>query len=217
MPALFVVTTFPAIATDENGFVLGRSPLQAKWLEQVRILLQDSSDALMYGGELAPGAAPPGTLLQLVPILQMQITLQKCQHLLADPSNWASLVTVLTTGPFETVEFKRTFNAFSDNIYYSSGSEEANAYMLGGATPSSRQTTQYLLRNEALKQLGEVVDELRYQLRQPSESRESDLVLESMDKLLSSFDDYLSLVPASQLSQAQSVLGQGSSGGQGEK
>ena len=50
--------------------------------------------------------------------------------------------------PFATTEFKRIFNAYADNIYYSSGSEEANAYLLGGATPSTRQTTQYLLRNE---------------------------------------------------------------------
>ena len=57
---------------------------------------------------------------------------------------------VLGAGQFRDREFKRLFNDYADNIYYAAGSTEANAYLLGGATPSSAQTTQYLLRNEAL-------------------------------------------------------------------
>ena len=75
---------------------------------------------------------------------------------------WPALIKLLSTGAFETIEFKRIFNQFSDNIYYSSDTTEANAYLLGGATPSSSQTQQYLLRNEALKQVSELVDELKF-------------------------------------------------------
>merc|ERR1712039_687207 len=89
------------------------------------------------------------------------------------PSEWPRLLQVVTSAPFTTLEFKKVFNAYSDNIYYSSSSAEANVYLLGGATPSTSQTTQYLLRNEALKQLGEYVDELRYQLNQDVSMRET--------------------------------------------
>ena len=69
---------------------------------------------------------------------------------MANRKEWPALIKLLSTGAFETIEFKRIFNQFSDNIYYSSDTTEANAYLLGGATPSSSQTQQYLLRNEAL-------------------------------------------------------------------
>ena len=32
---------------------------------------------------------------------------------------------------------------YADNIYYASDTAEANVYLLGGATPSTSQTTQY--------------------------------------------------------------------------
>ena len=48
------------------------NPLQARFLEKVRILLQDEADATQYGGELAPGGPPVGLpYLSLVPIVQV--------------------------------------------------------------------------------------------------------------------------------------------------
>lgn len=109
--------------------------------------------------------------------------------------------------PFATLEFKRIFNAYADNIYYSSGSAEANVYLLGGATPSSRQTNQYLLRNEALKQIGELVDELVFQQKQPATERDVSVAQEYMDNALTVFSEYLALAPPEELQIAQ---GQGS-------
>ena len=129
------------------------NPLQARLLEKLRILLQDEADATQYGGELAPGGPPVGLpYLSLVPIVQMQSVLVRSRDAVADRKQWPALITLLSTGQFETIEFKRIFNQFSDNIYYASDTTEANVYLLGGATPSSGQTQQYLLRNEALKQ-----------------------------------------------------------------
>jgi len=145
-------------------------------------------------------------MLQLVPILQMQKALRDIRPLINDASRFGGLLEALTTGPFELVEFKRIFNAYADNIYYVAGSPEANLYMLGGATPSTKQTTQYLLRNEAIKQLGEVADELRYQLKQPLEKRETDVALEYMQNLLATFDEYLSYTPKQELETARSAV-----------
>ena len=154
------------------------NPLQARFLEKLRILLQDEADATQYGGELAPGGPPVGLpYLSLVPIVQMQSVLVRSREAVADRKQWPALITLLSTGQFETIEFKRIFNQFSDNIYYASDTTEAtlaralaialalaltltltltptkaNVYLLGGATPSSGQTQQYLLRNEAIKQ-----------------------------------------------------------------
>ena len=139
------------------------NPLQARFLEKVRILLQDEADATQYGGELAPGGPPVGLpYLSLVPIVQMQNVLVRSRDIVTNRKEWPALIKLLSTDAFETIEFKRIFNQFSDNIYYSSDTTEANAYLLGGATPSSSQTQQYLLRNEALKQVSELVDELKF-------------------------------------------------------
>ena len=87
-----------------------------------------------------------------VQILQLQQTLRSLAPKLRtfDAAEWSSVGAVLGAGQFRDREFKRLFNDYADNIYYAAGSTEANAYLLGGATPSSAQTTQYLLRNEAL-------------------------------------------------------------------
>ena len=184
---------------------LGRD---ARRLEQIRILLQDEADNVKYGGELAPGGPPPlyGSGLRLLPIVQMQATLRKIAPLLSDQSKWGALREALSSGPFQTLEFKRIFNLYSDNIYYSSDTAEANVYLLGGATPSTAQTTQYLLRNEALKQLAELTDELSYQTGLPVEKRETEVADEALQAALKAFDEYLALAPAADLKFAREAV-----------
>ena len=65
----------------------------------------------------------------------MEVALKSLAPSVADEKRWDSVIALLTSGPFETLEFKKIFNAYADNIYYESGSEEANAYLLGGAVP----------------------------------------------------------------------------------
>jgi hypothetical protein len=198
-------------ATWENPFApADRSGLKNRPLETLRIMLQDEADAIQYGGQegLAPGGAPPATGLTLIPILRMRERLKALQPSLSefDGARWAAVAAEISAGDFRTVDFKRVFNAFSDNIYYTSGTDEANAYLLGGATPSNAQTTQYLLRNEALKQIDELRDEIRFQQQQPSEKREVDVAQEAMAAALKAFDDYLKLAPPDQLATARTAL-----------
>ena len=210
-PLTPLATCALSVSADDSarGFVLAqpeRNPLQSRWLEQLRILMQDQADAALYGGELAPGGPPAAANeLLLAPVLQLFRTLRKCEPLLADQESWAGLAKLLTSGPFETPEFKRIFNAYSDNIYYAASSSEANAYLLGGATPSSRQTQQYLLRNEVLKQLGELVDELEYQQRQPKEKRDAEVAQEYMAAALGAFREYIGLAPPEDVKRAGGI------------
>jgi hypothetical protein len=75
--APFLAASLPSAgrAADSRGFVLApveRGGLQSRWLEQLRVVLQDSADAAMYGGELAPGGPPTApALLLLVPLVQV--------------------------------------------------------------------------------------------------------------------------------------------------
>jgi hypothetical protein len=201
-------------AADSRGFVLAppeRGGLQARWLEQLRVMLQDEADATMYGGELAPGGPPAApTLLLLVPIVQLEATLKSIQPLLSDSSRWPSAITVLSSGPFDPTsnykELKRIFNAYSDNIYFTTDSAEANVYLLGGATPSSRQTNQYLLRNEIIKQTGDLVDELKYQLSLPVAQRDGEVAEEYVELALKAFAEYFALAPLDEMANARAVL-----------
>ena len=88
-------------------------------------------------------------------------------------------------------------------------------YLLGGATPSSSQTQQYLLRNEALKQVSELVDELRFlstaseeQLQKlPPEEAQGAAAAEYLDKAIKVFADYLALAPPEHAHKNSAKLG----------
>ena len=56
---------------------------------------------------------------------------------------------ILSHEIFVKIQFKKAFNAFADNIYYSDP-DRANLYLGGGAVPQSTQTLAYLLRNDVL-------------------------------------------------------------------
>ena len=203
-----------AMADASNPFAPPPPPrvgLQTKWLEQLRIVLQDEADNVQYGGELAPGGPPPAVpALQLIPIVQMQAKLRKSSPMVDDQAQWPALYQIMTTGSFADKEFKRIFNLYADNIYYSASTAEANGYLLGGATPSTSQTTQYLLRNEMLKYVSELADEIKYQQGLPTEKRETEAAREYMDKLLKYFDEYLGLSPPPELKLArEAVYGEG--------
>ena len=56
-------TVFAPAARAADPFTLAppkRSPLEAKWLENIRILLQDQADSVSYGGEVI---SPPPTVV----------------------------------------------------------------------------------------------------------------------------------------------------------
>ena len=62
---------------------------------------------------------------------------------------------ILSKDVYETKSFKKIFNKYADNIYYSDP-REANLYLGGGTTPTSKQTTQYLLRNDLLSSIDNI-------------------------------------------------------------
>ena len=84
------------------------------------------------------------------------------------------ILDVLNKEVYETKAFKKTFNKYADNIYYSDP-REANLYLGGGTTPTSKQTTQYLLRNDLLTSIGNIKGDI---LAMQKEGIKGDMVLE---------------------------------------
>jgi len=183
--------TFVAVAAPEPAAAA------RDLLEYMRILSQEAADNVKYDGELAPvNGQPPSPAALLVPITRIDALLKEVRGAIDEPSNWDELRKVLSSPPMSKKEFKQVFNAFADNIYYAVGSERANAYLGGGATPTTQQTTQYLLRNEILSDVETAVQELDYliRVRDKGEVSRVALVGEELDDLRGLLDKAIAVM-----------------------
>ena len=63
--------------------------------------------------------------------------------------NLNKVLEILNKPDYQKSNFKALFNRYSDNIFYTNP-DQANIYLAGGTPPNSRQTEQYLLRNQVL-------------------------------------------------------------------
>jgi len=130
----------PSVASD--GDLFKPNPLTNPFLEQIRIWEQAEADELKYGGELAPGDAGNKGKVEayprlLVPILEIADELQTVNDLVRHRESWTQAQTILKQPKYEKITFKKIFNAYGDNIYYSDP-DRANLYLGGGATPKVR-------------------------------------------------------------------------------
>ncbi len=109
----------------------------------------------------------------------------------------------------DKLKFKKAFNAFADNIYYSDP-DRANLYLGGGAIPKTSQSVAYLLRNDILTTVEDMRAEVLYLLKElSSEKNSADDVLGESDvyemcKLANEgIKKYLDLVPPKELEVAR--------------
>jgi len=175
---------------------------------QIRILDQASADELKYGGELAPGNAGNRGQVDaypqlLVPILKIAEGFNQVDDLVRSQDGYQQARDILTRPEYQKLQFKKLFNAYGDNIYYSDG-DRANLYLGGGATPRSEQSLAYLLRNDILTNLENLQAELDYLLKTPEESTDDLLMYSKTCK--EAMDRYLQLVPPSQLKKARELM-----------
>jgi hypothetical protein len=205
--AAFLVVA-PTVANAERGF------LSSKPLEYMRIKEQRSADDIKYGGELAATDAPTQPVLLLIAIAKIELALLKVAASVEQTERWESLQTTLRSAPFSKIEFKKAFNSYSDNIYYGADSGRANVYLGGGATPTTLQTTQYMLRNEVLTNVELAATELDYLIRLrdgKTMSREAIVADELEDlrgflaKALANMGEYLSIPPATDVELARKL------------
>lgn len=216
--AVLITKPETSVAKDE---LFKSNPLTNPILEQIRILEQAEADNIQYGGELAPGS-PKGREAYanlLVPILEMQSDLVQVERILfqQQDDNIAAMKLeaankILSKPQFEKKVFKKTFNAFADNIYYSDP-DRANAYLGGGAVPRNEQSIAYLLRNEILTNLENLQAEVAYLIKEVKAGNdlETDDLVNYIRACTGGMEKYLELVPPAEIKLARDIVAKKSS------
>lgn len=139
LSSLLAVVALPYSAQAAAGDALFKAnPLTNSVLEQIRIWEQAEADNLKYGGELERGDAgnrgQTGAYPRLlVPILQMAYELETVNAAVQQRARYPDAVAILKEPSYNKIAFKKIFNQFSDNIYYSDP-DRANLYLGGGGT-----------------------------------------------------------------------------------
>lgn len=225
-----VTTVLHPSAAGAESDLFKPNPLTNKGLEQLRIWNQDEADNIKYGGELDSGSNKPGafeTYVDLLqPILGVQSDLATINQLVDSKIGssttkedyvavFQEIKRILSQGIFDKIQFKKAFNAFADNIYYSDP-DRANLYLGGGAVPQSTQTLAYLLRNDVLTNVEDMRAETQYLLKELNKKKDGETVvvggdgldLEEIQKLSKAANEamvkYLALVPPKELESARS-------------
>jgi hypothetical protein len=192
------------------------NPLTNPVLEQIRIWDQEYADNIKYGGELEKGdAGNKGKVeaypMLLVPIIEMSQDITRVQELVLkrDQISYRQARDAISKPMYEKVAFKKIFNAYGDNIYYSDP-DRANLYLGGGAVPKTNQTLAYLIRNELLNALENLRAELDFLLSDAGKSESPDDLLQYSQACTVAMTKYLDLVPPGELTRAQEILQQSS-------
>jgi len=183
-------------------------------------LEQVEKDNVQYGGELERGDAGNKGKTDaypslLVPILKIDNELTQIRTIVHSggesmPSKEAmsQALTILQQPTYEKINFKKTFNRYGDNIYYSDP-DRANMYLGGGATPKTEQSIAYLLRNDVLTNMENLRAELEYLIK--SGENETEDLYSYADICTSAMKKYLANVPPKELKEAQRILSEQSS------
>lgn len=151
----------------------------------------------------------------LAPILTIESDLQLVDELVHLPNGegLTKAALILDQQKFTKIAFKKTFNAFADNIYYSDP-DRANLYLGGGATPKNEQSIAYLLRNDILTNVENLQAEVTYlikvqQKNDLGEEKESfEDLFEYVGNARKAMGKYLELVPPGELKMSRSMLTQ---------
>ena len=176
---------------------------------------QAYADDIKYGGELTPGDAGNKGKIDayprlLAPIVTIANEIDQVNLLVQDrPAGWKEARRILAQPKYEKLAFKKIFNAYGDNIYYSDP-DRANVYLGGGASPKSEQSMAYLLRNDVLTNVENLQAELDYLMKDSTPADEStEDLLEYAKTIKTAMDKYLSIVPPNELQKAKELLADG--------
>jgi len=117
----------------------------------------------------------------------------------------AKLYRILMDSKYSTSAFKKLFNRYSDNIFYTD-TDRANLYLAGGAIPTSRQTQQYLLRNDILTSIENLREDLMLMTSQVIDRQDIDDAVSDLNSAINSLSDYLSLADPNDVERAKDIL-----------
>jgi hypothetical protein len=221
---------------SNNNPLFQPNPLTNPFLEQIRIWEQAEADQLVYKGELERGDAGNRGKVEayprlLIPILIIAKELEQIQDIIGKNNKYEAATTILAQPKYEAIAFKKVFNRFADNIYYSDP-DRANLYLGGGgtscpilqtifsrehitnlknaipATPKTEQSLAYLLRNEILTSVQDLKAELAYHDQHPDDEESQRDLVAFITAANTAMNQYLALVPTQELARAQELLRQ---------
>ena len=129
--------------------------------------------------------------------------MKKLIHAERADDTWPLALAILQDEKYEKIQFKKIFNQYGDNIYYSDP-DRANLYLGGGATPKPEQSIAYLLRNEVLTNIEALRAELEYLLKTGEDDTEA--LYAYANNAADGMKKYLSIVPPTELEAARRTL-----------
>jgi hypothetical protein len=185
-----------AINTNSVTIITSSNLLTNPVFEAMRKMDQVESDESL--------STPSNTAILFTPILKISNTIEDCKHSLEriwthsdDEVKAQSILRCindqLAGSEFDAINFKKAFNRYADNIFYSDPSQ-ANLYLGGGALPGSRQTQQYLLRNDILTYIQNAKEDMESTLSQkPLSMQDVEDLKDDLDKALESLQEYFNL------------------------
>lgn len=148
-------------------------------------------------------------VLLLFPIVEIESEVVKMEGLLTEPVSKSQLESIrdLVQQPkYEAKLFKKIFNRYSDNIFYSNA-QQANIYLAGGTTPDSHQTEQYLFRNAILTAIEFIQQDVADLLKQPVIDRQDVLdMISDVADARKALGGYMRLADPDDLSVAMQLL-----------
>ena len=208
-----LTTTFPSTAHAELGPLITEKEVIVYFKGDAQFLKNPVLEAIRKFDQIDPDTEFQNVnkVILLVPIVDILKDIESVSKLIS--ANEADLVRandILTNKKFDTAPFKKAFNRYSDNIYYSDP-ERANIYLAGGAVPNTQQTTQYLFRNSALTSIGDVKEDVKLLLDDVKKKKAIDpqTVADAIDdcrEALEAMVSYFELADPADVKEARSIV-----------
>lgn len=207
------LSTFPTIATADLGPLITEKEVIVYFKGNPEFLKNPVLEAIRKIDQIDPDTEFQNVnkVILLVPIIDIEKDIKSVSELItADKGNLEKANEILKSKKFDTAAFKKTFNRYSDNIYYSDP-ERANIYLGGGAVPNTQQTTQYLFRNSALTAIGDVKEDVQLLLDDMNKKKEVDsqAVADAVDdcrEASEALTSYLELADPSDVKDARAIV-----------
>jgi hypothetical protein len=211
--ALPIMTVLPMNAVADLGPLITEKEVVVYFKGNPEFLKNPVLEAIRKIDQIDPDTEYQNVnkVILLVPIVEIEKDIRSVSKLIAaDASSLLAANNILTNKKFDTAPFKKTFNRYSDNIYYSDP-ERANIYLGGGAVPNTQQTTQYLFRNSALTAIGDVKEDVKFLLDDINKKKEVDpqAVADAIDdcrEALEALTSYLELADPIDVKEANAVV-----------
>ena len=151
-----------------------------------------------------------------VPIQRISNDLNNCRDLLCELRSKAisdggveqsllAMKSTLESSEYQDIYFKKIFNRYSDNIFYSN-SDQANLYLGGGSLPNSRQTQQYMLRNDILTGVQNTREDIQELIEKGVNAQSLADAIDDIDASISSLEEYIGLCDPQDVELAKKIL-----------